>query len=260
MKTVIKKWKSLFLVPAVLATLLFALPVSAAVEKLDETNEQALEASVESYLDQVLSLGEEDLEALRDYGDFYNIMVDCIEENAEELGTYEGIESASVSYTEDNILVTTKVNYSNYDADFQMYFDETAAEPLNFTIDVDYPMGVKLAQAGGNTLIGVVIVFVLLVFLALVISLFGFINPDTKKKSAKKTAEAPATTQAKPVVEKSAAPVAPVAEPAVSDDSEIIAVIAAAIAAAEADGGNTGDHYVVRSIRKVGTARNWKRA
>ena len=257
MKTVIKKWKSLFLVPAVLATLLFALPVFAAVEKLDETNEQALEESVESYLDQVLSLGEEDLEALRDYGDFYNIMVDCIEENAEELGTYEGIESASVSYTEDNILVTTKVNYSNYDAELQMYFDETAAEPLNFTIDVDYPMGIKLAQAGGNTLIGVVIVFVLLVFLALVISLFGFINPDTKKKSAKKTGEAPVTAQAKPVLQKTAAPVA---EPAVSDDSEIIAVIAAAIAAAEAEGGNTGNHYVVRSIRKVGTARNWKRA
>ena len=44
------------------------------------------------------------------------------------------------------------------------------------------------------------------------------------------------------------------------DDLEIVAVIAAAIAAAEADlGPSSGDGYVVRSIRKVSSRNQWKR-
>ena len=68
------------------------------------------------------------------------------------------------------------------------------------------------------------------------IYLFRFIpNPEAKKKAQAAAAPAPA-------------PVAAPVEAAEADDTELIAVIAAAIAAAE---GTTTDGFVVRSIRKI---------
>lgn len=91
-----------------------------------------------------------------------------------------------------------------------------------------------------NTVMGLGTVFVILAFLILVISLFKYIPGlvEGKKKESK-----PAPVAAAP---------APVAEPAVedvTDDGELIAVIAAAIAASE--GKTSTDGFVVRSIRKV---------
>ena len=98
-----------------------------------------------------------------------------------------------------------------------------------------------LQRAGLNTLMGVGTVFVMLILLSLLISLFRFIpNPE-----AKKAAEAKAAKEAQAAVI-AAAPVQ--AEENLADDGELVAVIAAAIAAAE---GTTTDGFVVRSIRKV---------
>ena len=120
------------------------------------------------------------------------------------------------------------------------------------TIDPQYSMGEKMAQAGQNTLLGVGTVFVMLIFLCFVISLMkyipGFVESFGKKKAVPEEIQVPAAP---------AAPVIPeAAEEEVVDDGELIAVIAAAIAASE----NTStDSFVVRSIRKS-TKRNWQRA
>ena len=96
-------------------------------------------------------------------------------------------------------------------------------------------MADTLKRAGMNTVMGIGIVFIMLVFLSFVIYLFKFIpNPENKKKAAPAPAPAPV-----PVA-------APVEE--VADDTELIAVIAAAIAASE---GTSTDGFVVRSIRKI---------
>ena len=89
---------------------------------------------------------------------------------------------------------------------------------------------------------GVGIVFIVLVFLSFLISLFRFIPGlvEGKKK------EAPAAPAPAPV------PVAAPAAEDVTDDTELIAVIAAAIAASE---GTSTDGFVVRSIRKVNRKR-----
>lgn len=109
------------------------------------------------------------------------------------------------------------------------------------SVDVQYGLGKTLQRAGLNTLMGVGTVFVMLILLSLLISLFRFIpNPE-----AKKAAEAKAAKEAQAAVI-AAAPVQ--AEENLADDGELVAVIAAAIAAAE---GTTTDGFVVRSIRKV---------
>lgn len=87
-------------------------------------------------------------------------------------------------------------------------------------------------------------VFVILVFLIFVISLFKYI-PGLVEGKKKESKPAPAAAAPAPVA-------APVAEPAVedvTDDGELIAVIAAAIALLKAKQAQTDS--VVRSIRKV---------
>jgi sodium pump decarboxylase gamma subunit len=106
-----------------------------------------------------------------------------------------------------------------------------------------------MGRAALNTLIGMGTVFVVLILISLIISLFGYI-PQIQAKFTKKneTVEAPKPA---PVV---AAPV--VEEEELSDDSELVAVIAAAIAAYEGSAAVEG--FQVRSIKRANT-KNWKR-
>ena len=121
-------------------------------------------------------------------------------------------------------------------------------------------MSAALADAGQNTLVGMGVVFVILILISFVISGFSLINKAqdnaAKKKEAKLKKDAP-------VLAEEPAPEAVFEEPEevweeeeVTDDLELVAVIAAAIAASE----NTDPSgIVVRSIRKVSSANHWKR-
>ena len=98
-----------------------------------------------------------------------------------------------------------------------------------------------MKNAALNTVMGLGTVFVILIMLIFLISLFQFIpgsgaqEAKAKKKAAEEAAApTPATVAAAPVQE--------------ADNSELIAVIAAAIAASE---GTSTDGFVVRSIRKI---------
>ena len=98
-----------------------------------------------------------------------------------------------------------------------------------------------MTNAALNTLIGMGTVFAVLILISAIIGAFGFI-PKIQAMFAKKE-------EPKAVVEK--APVqAPVVEEVVeeTDDLELVAVIAAAIAASE--GAVSTDGFVVRSIRR----------
>ena len=105
----------------------------------------------------------------------------------------------------------------------------------------------NMKGAGINTVMGVGTVFVVLVFLIFVISLFKYVNRIGTKKNEK-----PVQQPAK------AAPVkaAPAAEENLVDDLELVAVISAAIAASE---DTSTDSFVVRSIKKVNRSK-WQRA
>ena len=108
-----------------------------------------------------------------------------------------------------------------------------------------------LSYGGITAVIGMFIVFLGLTILICAVKIMGAVFAGM---TAKKQAKAKAA-----VVEKPAAPApAPVAAPEpvaedVTDDSELIAVIAAAIAAFD----NSGKSLVVRRVRKVS---GWNRA
>lgn len=122
--------------------------------------------------------------------------------------------------------------------------------PILISVNVNHSLGEKLRSAGLNTLLGMGMAFAVLIIIALVISLFPIINKMTEKK--------PETSQeiTQKSMENVTSQIADKEE--LSEDAELVAVIAAAIAAYEGSAGTDG--FVVRSVRKVGKASNWKRA
>ena len=98
-----------------------------------------------------------------------------------------------------------------------------------------------------NTVIGMLTVFAVLILISLLISSFGLIskvqNAKTKNEVAATKVETVQPTQVQEVVEE-----------VVEDDTELVAVITAAIMASMGDEA-PADGLTVRSIRKVGTTR-----
>lgn len=107
------------------------------------------------------------------------------------------------------------------------------------TAEANMTMSEKMANAGINTLLGMGTVFIVLIIIMLVIMSFNLFNGSSKKKEEKKT-----VTDS---VDNAVAQIS--ANEEASDDTELVAVIAAAIAAFE--GSASTDGYVVRSIRRV---------
>lgn len=130
--------------------------------------------------------------------------------------------------------------------------------PTEITVQAVYPKSYYMKQAGSNTLLGMGTVFLVLIFISFIISFFKYI-PMLMEKSEKKKIEkanAKAKAEAK-VTEIKEEPSTSVTTPAVAanpmDDGELVAVITAAIYAAEAAGGNavSKDTLIVRSISRA---------
>ena len=124
-------------------------------------------------------------------------------------------------------------------------------EITNVAYNAQYSIGENLKKAGLNTLLGMGTVFVILILISLIISIFGIfpkIEAARKAKEAQKHAAAAVKEDVK-------AETLPVLEEELSDDLELVAVISAAIAAFE--GSEEASGYVVRSIKK---SKKWQKA
>lgn len=167
----------------------------------------------------------------------FSAAIESWKAGVDECGAYVGHGDFVYEASADALKVTTRVEYEDREADVVFEFDEKLyLETVN--INAEYSKGEILQKAGMNTLLGMGTVFAVLIFISIVISLFKFIpSKDASKK------------------EQPAAKAAPVVEEIVeeTDDLELIAVISAAIAAAEGTG---TDGFVVRSIRRR-PANNW---
>ncbi len=163
-----------------------------------------------------------------------------------DIGEYQGVDGASISYTEDGATITVNTLGSSHNAEVEIALDETYTRIVAITTNVQYSTGEILFKALMNTVIGMGTVFAVLILISLIISCFTLISKFEKKQ--KKEEPVPA---AAPVVEQIAA------KEELSDDTELVAVIAAAIAAYE--GAASTDGFVVRSIRKSNKSK-WQNA
>ncbi len=178
---------------------------------------------------------------------------DCLDVKGDFLAFYTAEDSAgvfgnmsrgwskgfSVEKSGKTITATQVCDYSDRDLKLIIVFNANSVDdgPTAINIEPVYNLGETMQKAGLNTVMGIGIVFVMLIVLSGVIKAFEIV-PYLEKKFAAKSA---APAEVKPATPVAAAP------KAATDDLELVAVIAAAIAAST---GASTDSFVVRSIKK----------
>ncbi|MGI5988724.1 MAG: OadG family protein [Lachnospiraceae bacterium] len=157
----------------------------------------------------------------------------------QDLGKIVSLDNISLAVGDDTSIlcvITVDATYEQRKCTFEFTIN-TDYEIEGAAINPAYTLGEKMSKAGMNTLIGLGIVFLVLIFISWIISLLKNVNKIGQKKAPE--AEAPAPIVAEPEEE----------EEESVEDTELVAVIAAAIAAAE--GTAEPNDLVVRSIKKI---------
>lgn len=188
---------------------------------------------------------EETLAYYEGYGEEGAVLAELCENwlNAMEVaGNFVEMEEGSFTVTKSGKTVTTDITlkFENREVIFELVYNYYDMELTGVTIEPVYSLGEKMSKAALNTVICMSIVFVVLILISLIISCFKIFPYLEQKKALKAKAqqeEAPPAETQMPEAE----------TPQLTDDTELVAVIAAAIAAST--GTSTSD-FVVRSIRR----------
>ena len=162
------------------------------------------------------------------------------QECAKDAGDYKGIKDYSVEKAGKTITSTVIGDFSKRDLKMTfVYSTLDSSVPTAMNVEPVYTLGEIMKKAALNTVMGILIVFAMLVVMSAVIKGFEIIPKIEKKlKESKETAE-----DVRPV----AAAVPFSSSNNETDDLQLVAVIAAAIAAST---GASTDSFVVRSIKK----------
>ena len=212
------------------------------LEQIDDTTADSYITQAESSDDQV-SAG-----LFTDWKECYSLkgdFVDYYDNNAVvggvNIGSFNigGTKAFDVAKSGKTITATLIGHYSKRDLKLTVVFNANDMKSGATAINIEpvYSLGETMAKAALNTVMGILIVFCMLVVMSGVIKLFEII-PKLEKRSKEKKEGAVAA----PVVSKTPAPVKNE-----TDDLQLVAVIAAAIAAST---GASTDSFVVRSIKK----------
>ena len=270
MKRSLKKLSALLLLMG-----LFVLTGCAAKETLP--NEEVYQGKLDSYVEMLVGTDKESLDAnlsnlQENYDDFeqqvalypyiggtgrkfdftadaYLSLLKSYDANFDEFGDFVGLKEYEGGTTDKdgNVTYTAVYEFTDHNMRLALEFDKDDVV-TTVTMDPIYSKGEIAKKAALNTLIGMGSVFAVLILLAFIISLIKYVSVFENRGKAKKDVAEKAATPAP-------APVAPAA-PAPADDLQLIAVITAAIAAAE---GTSTDGFVVRSIKRRSNNK-WKKA
>ena len=163
------------------------------------------------------------------------------ESGMEEIGNITVSDAIETTVDDDTIIVTVPVTGEKGEGSVELIFTNDIYLTLtSCTLNLNKSMGELMGKAALNTLIGMGTVFVVLILISLIISCFSLIP---KIEAAFKKKE-PAKEEKKDVVDQI------IEKEELADDSELVAVISAAIAAYEAEAGGSTDGFVVRSIKR----------
>lgn len=175
--------------------------------------------------------------------DAFRSMWEAWQAGQTECGALLDIEWKEMKLTSDGVTLIASFEGEERSGEIEFAFDEKSYME-SMTINAEYSISEILTKAGLNTVLGMGTVFVVLIFISFIISLFGYIPALEKKLKGGKKKETPAPAKpAAPAAKPAAAPAAAAA----ADDAELVAVISAAIAAAE---GTSTDGFIVRSIKR----------
>ena len=200
------------------------------------------------YFDIALSSSDERYEVLASgYESWYKALNDLGYNSVDTLASDIYVKDISYEVNKDGKLVVDSViQGTKHSADMEIYLSNRG-EPTDIGVTVQKTTAEKLENAGLNTLLGMGMAFTILILISLIISLFPMLFGGSKKKkeSDKEIAQKAMDNTINQIAE----------QEDLSSDAELVAVIAAAIAAYEGSAGTDG--FRVRSIRKVNN--NWKK-
>ena len=164
----------------------------------------------------------------------------------DQLGEFQSVKDTEVTVSDDTVTVVLKAKFSKRDGTYTMTMD-TQGNVTGATFDKVYTKTEILKKAVLNTLMGMGTVFVVLIFISFIISLFKYI-PSLQAKFTKKKD----TVIEESVSSKDTEPVLLKDGEDLMEDGQLVAVITAALCAAMASEGTavSKDHLVVRSIRR----------
>lgn len=158
------------------------------------------------------------------------------EDAVEEYGSFVDFGDFEITKSGKTLTAAQTLHMEDRDVILTYVYTYYSMELEDITIDGVYSVGEKMSTALMNTLMGMLVVFCVLIIISLIIYCFNIFPYLEKKKAAKSE---PAKSDVVTQIE--------VREEQQTDDGELIAVIAVAIAAAE---GTSTDGFVVRSIRR----------
>lgn len=173
--------------------------------------------------------------ALKDMGSVEELAFNTADEY------YAYLETIKVSISEKEVIANIPIKGVDKDASVEVIFNEKGIV-TSMTTNVEYTFGELMTNAGLNTLLGMGTVFAVLILISFIISAFSLISKvesALKNKASKKEIKEEAVNNTIAQIEE---------REELSDDLELVAVIAAAIASYE---GTSTDGFVVRSIRKA---------
>ena len=235
--------KKLLLVLGMITCMFGMTACGAAVEEVDNygiTEAQAFEYAegLIVTMDEVVAAGQ--VEQYKSDNVIYTALTNY-EKSLADMGDYQSVTDHEIVY-DDGILMNITVQGSLRPAVVEIMMDEE----LNLTsisTNVTYSFGEVMTKAALNTLMGMGTVFAVLILIIFLISSFALIPKIQEMFSGKKEDKKAATDKVVEQIIKNEE----FAYEDVTDDAELVAVIAAAIAAYE--GGSASD-YVVRSLKR----------
>lgn len=220
------------------------------------SQEEQLKQAMSQYLTEIAGYTDEQLEQMKASDNASTALIAANWSSVkEELGNFVEIESVESGLSEDGytMTITCKAKYDKLDDNTDVtvvYEANQKDQSVSFSWEINYPVSKLIERAALNTVMGLGIVFLTLLFLSWLIGKLHIIPDMIEKKAKENEPVAPAApvTFAAPEVEEE--------EEDLTDDLELVAVITAAIAASE---NTSSDGFVVRSIKKA-NKRNWQRA
>jgi len=229
---------------------------------MDAATQTKLEESGKQYMENIAQLTPDEIQSTIDSAEkskdavVFNGLTN-FKNDLDRLGTFQSVDSATATATEDGYSIDIESTYSDRTLKLTLGLSEDLSKITEMTFEPTYSLGEEIADAAGSLVLGMGSVFIILIFIAWIISLFKYIKVFEDRKKNKQSAKAPAAPVKPAPAPVKAAPVKPQA------GDELQAVIAAAIAQYESDTSNSTDTgfvpgptlnngLVVRSIRRRG--------
>lgn len=154
-------------------------------------------SAAETLISQIAGFSDEEIENYLAQDDaFTTATMESWKSVKDELGAYSSIVSQDVEKDGDVVTISTVAQFEKAKADVVLMLDLGQQMYTSMTYSVQYSLAANMQRAGMNTLMGIGIVFLMLVFLSFVIGLFKYIEKFQNVGKKKAAEEAPKAEEA----------------------------------------------------------------